>query len=243
MKNFDKAFSKIKADLVFEAASKFLEVKDANAKFDFRKDDNGNSVCVFKITRNQEEITVTAFCNKKKVDKFIIQKQDGSSEEMSEKAFAGDYWKDYDEFKDALKKYDDLKKSDESYPNKTAKINAFSGVLNPDDPSKIIKTYEIDGKTFMFKKIEDISVESYYEVLFDTVDKETDEVIYNKALAYVRKGQSLVFKIVEFNGKGERLNTITFNDLEMKEANTAKQLTKAVEKMANYIDIVVKPEI
>ena len=243
MKKFNSTISRIKADLVFEAASKFMQVKDINTKFDFKKDDNGNSVCVFKVLRDQEETTVTAFCNKTKVDKFILQKEDGTSEEKTEKEFAGDYWKDYDGFKAALKKYDKLKDKEDSFPNETAKINAFSDVLNPDDESKLIKTYDIAGKTFMFKKIDDFAVEDYYEILFDTVDKETEELIYNKALGYIKKGSSLILKIIEFNNKGERLDMITMNDLEIKDVDTYNKLNKAVEKMAAYIDVVVKPQI
>ena len=250
MKKFDRAIQDLKADLLFEASSRFMQVKDVNEKFDFKKDSNGNSVCVFKTMRDQNEITVTAFCNKTKVDKFVLQKEDGTTEEKTEKEFAGDYWKDYDEFKNALKNYEKLKDKEieGGFPNDTAKVNAFQDVLNSDDPSKLIKTYEIkdssgNSKTFMFKKIEDFAVESYFEILFDTVDSKSEEEVFNKALVYIKKGASLVYKIIEFNAKGERLETITMNDLEMKDPSTYKMLNKAIEKMAAYVDTVVKPEL
>ena len=212
MKKFDRAIQDLKADLLFEASSRFMQVKDVNEKFDFKKDSNGNSVCVFKTMRDQNEITVTEAVG----------------------------LKNYEKLKD--------KEIEGGFPNDTAKVNAFQDVLNSDDPSKLIKTYEIkdssgNSKTFMFKKIEDFAVESYFEILFDTVDSKSEEEVFNKALVYIKKGASLVYKIIEFNAKGERLETITMNDLEMKDPSTYKMLNKAIEKMAAYVDTVVKPEL
>lgn len=232
LKKFNSLFKKIIAE---EKASSWSEDFVDESKYDFKVDQNGSCVCVFKITRNSDKFTVTVVITDKE-KKFVITGEDGKIQELSEKKFAVDYWKDYDDFKKALKKYE--KKSEKNLgwnEPESSKIKSFEEVMN-DENDRPHKTYdgETSKKKFYIEKLDDEMVDEYCQVMFDTLDEDSNK-IFNKALTYCRPGKNFICKIVQFDAEGNKLGVLMPEDFGKIYPEERRDLDKVLVSFSKYL--------
>ena len=237
-----KKFDELAGRILLEAgaASDWSEDYVDESRYEFKTDENGNTVCVFQITRNGDKFLVTAIISGDDM-KFMITDENKGITEMPRKQFAVEYWKDYEDLQKVLSKReaanDENPQQSEESRRRTniPKIETFKDVMTDESGKEAVKDYNIGGKNIVVRKLNDPLVPNYCEVLFETVDPETKETVYNKALAICKPGKNCMLKIVQFNSKNERTNIIMPSDLQMQFPDVHEAVFKALVKFANYM--------
>ena len=101
---------KSKFDIVYNSIKRKISliVEDfsvnENDNWNFQKDDDGNIICTFSIKQNNDSFTVVGKYYNDEIS-FILTDSSGSSTNYSEKEFATNYNKDYENYKDQLNSY------------------------------------------------------------------------------------------------------------------------------------------
>lgn len=231
---FDQVYNSIKRKLsiIVEDFS-----NDDNLKsFDFKEDNNDNIICTFSIKQNNENFIVVGKYFNDEIS-FVLTDESGNSINYSEKEFATNYNKDYDNFKKELNNYLNSNKDKKHFDGK---IKSFDDTLDnkiDKDPNvKIIKTYEIEGTKFLFKLLNDIAVENYCECIFDFQDTTTHEIIYIRSLLNIMKKNSVIIKLLFFNDKGELIERLTKSEFLRKYPDIEEKLEKAINKFEAFVE-------
>ena len=231
--------------LMLEAVSNdWSEDQMDESRFNFKVDSNGNVICIFEVNKDSNSFTVTAVVTEKET-KFLVASNDGTVNEMSEKEFALEYYKDYDEFKKALKKRNEANaeahaeahvgESPEDKSESTPEITSFKDIITNNEDERLTREYNINDHIFVLKKLKDEFVPEFCQAVFESTDDDTKETVFNKALVYCKVGKCTVMKIVQFNAKGERLGVLTPSEFNSKNPEIGRYLNKAVIKFANYL--------
>jgi hypothetical protein len=235
---------KSKFDIVYNSIKRKISliVEDfsvnENDNWNFQNDDDGNVICTFSIEQNNDSFTVVGKYYNDEIS-FILTDSSGSSTNYSEKEFATNYNKDYENYKDQLNSYLNSLKTSKN-DREMGKIDSFSNAMddevNKDPDIKLVKSYEIEGTKFLFKLLNDIAVENYCECIFDFQDTTTNEIIYIRSLLNIMKKNSVIIKLLFFNDKGELTERLTKSEFLRKYPDIEEKLEKAINKFELYVE-------
>lgn len=238
MNKFDIVYNSIRKKISLIVEDFSFKDDDNFSNFDFKKNNENDIICTFSIKKDEEEFIVIGKYFNNKIS-FVLTDNTGNSINYSEKEFATNYNKDYDNFKKELDLY--LKKEDTTKDSKTeGNIDSFNEVIkdqennNPD--VKIEKSYKIDDTTFIFKLLNDISVENYTECIFDFQDEKTKEIIYVKSLLNILTKNSIIIKILFFNENNELMEKLTKSEFLRRYPEALEKLEKAINKFEVFIE-------
>jgi hypothetical protein len=206
--------------------------------FDFKKDENNNIICTFPMKLDGKNLITLAKIFDEKIT-FIITNEEGQSYHYDEKEFAINYYKDYDNFKKALNDYLKSNKFNENDEIDDKIINSMDSELddqnNKDLNIKNEKTFEINDSKFVFKLLNDISVDNYCECIFDF--QESDEsIIYVRSLLNIMEKNSVIIKLLFFNEKGELIEKLTRSEFLKRYPKKYNDLEKAINKMEMFVN-------
>lgn len=222
------------------------QVKGIDDKFDFRFGKNGDLMCYFSTLRNNDKFDIIANCSKDPME-FVVVGPDGDKQELSRKDFVLNYSLDYDEFEQALEKYNkenggiENPKRNPEDTEESEKEESGTGIKsfevqmkkdNENDPNvKMTETITVNGQAFIFSLLNDPAVDSYCEVTFDKQNEETSEIEYFKGLLDIKEKNSIIIKIIKMAENGEIIDELAKSDLVNQEPEIAERLTKAIQKM------------
>lgn len=209
-----------------------------NDTFDFKKDENNNIICTFPMKLDGKNLITLVKIFDEKIT-FIITNEEGQSYHYDEKEFAINYYKDYDNFKKALNDYLKSNKFNENDEIDDKIINSMDSELddqnNKDLNIKNEKTFEINDSKFVFKLLNDISVDNYCECIFDF--QESDEsIIYVRSLLNIMEKNSVIIKLLFFNEKGELIEKLTRSEFLKRYPKKYNDLEKAINKMEMFVN-------
>lgn len=233
--NFNIIYESIKKTLL-EQISVSTEITD-DSKYEFKKDKNENVLCTFSLIRDGEDYSVLAkYFNHK--TSFAVTYPSGNTKQFNEREFAKEFYKDYDDYREAFDKYIDSEENQEKDAYGNTQITPFSDVLsNSRKNSKIKdeKEYEINGINFLFRILKDELVTSFCECLFQIPDEETSEIIHYKVLISIKPTNSIIIKIIKFNDKDEMIGLEYPSILQEQNKELYDNLFLAIRKMEKYI--------
>jgi hypothetical protein len=232
-KNIKNKISIIVEDFNVSSDSSFNE-----DKFDFKKDENNNIICSFAMSLNGKKLIALAKIFNEKIT-FVITNEEGQSFNYGEKEFATNYYKDYDDFKKAFDKYlksDSIVDDNEETDGKIKSMNSeLEDQDNQDTNVKFEKIFEINGSKFIFKLLNDISVDNYCECIFDFQDK-TNEVIYVRSLLNILNKNSVIIKLLFFKEDGTFLEKLTKTEFLKRYPMHYENLEFAIKKMEQFVN-------
>lgn len=228
-------------NLLFEQIMNSLDSLTLDlSKFNFKKDEDGNIICAFKINRDDYELNVIAK-DMNNVLSFDVTNYDGKSTEFNEKRFATLFNLDYDDFMKALEKFrdadDDDKDGDETDEDATG-IKSFKNqieVQDVDDGVKMTKMITTNNTSFMFKVLNDPAVDNYCECTFQCQNEDTNEIEYFKALLDIKIKNSLIVKIIRMDEDGNMQDIIAPSDLESMNPELFDKFKISIKKMEKII--------
>ena len=97
------------------------------------------------------------------------------------------------------------------------------------------KIFEINGSKFIFKLLNDISVDNYCECIFDFQDK-TNEVIYVRSLLNILSKNSVIIKLLFFKEDGTFLEKLTKTEFLKRYPMHYENLEFAIKKMEQFVN-------
>ena len=233
-----------KFDLVYEQIMDSLAFDFS--KFNFKKDENGNVTCTFKMKRDSKELNVITTTTEDGVSSFVVKGEDGSETEMTEKEFASSYNLDYDDFKRALAKYAGTN-VDTTSPTYKSEVKSFDVQLKNIDADKengikMTKMITIKDKenednnvSFIFDMLNDPAVDNYSCCSFQYKNGPDAELKEFKALLDIKEANSVIIKINTYNSDGGAEDILSESDLKIQYPELQKKFRAAIKQMERVI--------
>ena len=239
LQKFNKVYDNIKTRLLFEDSTL------SNQKYNFKKDEDGNIICMFNAVRNQEMFVIMAkyFSNE---FSFSITDENGNTKDYSERKFIINFNEEYKEFKDAfdsfMKNQDEEDESTKFDPEKEGEnIESFDRQLKNeeeyDENVKYVKKIKIDNYNFIFKMLNDQAVDNYCECnfRFQNTESNEQEIYYYRCLIDIKKANSLIIKMLKISENDEILGTEGITDFKIAYPKMYEVLMKAIKKMEFFV--------
>ena len=183
---------KSKFDLLFEQVMSEVKTKDNVISVDtfeytFTKDNSDNILCEFETLNDKEELlkVIAHILNNGTIQFEIIN--NGIKKTITEKSFMIQYYKDYEKFKNALKKYntEESQKSDpvekqESESSQLVNSNipavkSFQSKLNEITKNNTVDNIKANGFTFVFQPVEESDDKDLIQGTFELINNNPEE--------------------------------------------------------------------